>query len=69
MLTCACRGNPDEEADDSEEATRIRQLKEDISALKTEEQRIGQLTEVAQNMLRVMSEDRQCKEYHLVVYC
>lgn len=42
---------------------RIRQLKEDIAALKAEEQRIGQLTEVAQNMLRVMSEDRQCKEY------
>jgi transcription factor E2F3 len=63
--TRVCRGTADEHENDNTEATRIRQLKEELALMKTEEQRISQLTDVAQNMLRAMSEDRQCKEYAL----
>lgn len=67
------RGNPEEHSSDSEDSSRVRQLKEELADLKAEEHRIGKLTEVAQNMLRVMSEDRQCKEYLFsvltVCYC
>jgi hypothetical protein len=43
---------------------RLLQLKEEIAFWKTEEARLRHHTELAQNLLKVMSEDRLCKEYY-----
>lgn len=62
------RGNPGDEADvdgtGASSFSHLKQLKEEIRTAKAEEERIAFQTEVAQNLLKVMSEDQACKEYY-----